>query len=215
MRLHGISFLIGNSGHSHGLPEFFHLSQREKTKVFLVKWSTHLDHGGLLHFGSLPLSSFFNFWLDFCSFWCKKSVKSICQLTASISSAYLIWYKRYGEFLGVEFQVSLFFLEWFDFFRQIQCPSHQREFIVPCICIDRLQDKDRLNFRARIRSNDSTEFVSPCPYAIIRRSLNLIDDPAGNIAEASLKSPVRFFRARNSRSKNREFTLNPLGKKYF
>ena len=30
-------------------------------------------------------------------------------LIASTSSAYIVWYKRYGEFLGIEYQVCFFF----------------------------------------------------------------------------------------------------------
>ena len=99
----------------HKKPRFFSRSEPHDSTV--VSSSTSSPFGSL-HFSSLFWSSalFFSYWFNLLPF-LMQSISEIDLevelsedvLIASTSSAHIVWYKRYGEFLGIEYQVCFFF----------------------------------------------------------------------------------------------------------
>ncbi len=60
-----------------------------------------------------------------------------------------------------------------------QGPAQDREFFVPCICLEGLNNANQ--FKA-FKRDQVLDVPCPCPYQIILQYMNSIPDPYGQIA---------------------------------
>lgn len=91
-----------------------------------------------------------------------------------------------------------------------QGPRENREFMLPCICLDVLTPSQKQSFKKDLKRDPGVECPCPCPFQVIGDYIKLIPDPFGRCSEANGKKNPRFIRALTTRGMRR-FTENPLG----
>lgn len=92
-------------------------------------------------------------------------------------------------------------------------PPHERQFILPCICLELLTTSQAKAFKRDMKKNPQIECACACPFAVVANYMKLIPDPYGAIAaSANMESP-RFLRAMATKAQ-RKFLCTPLGKNF-
>jgi hypothetical protein len=92
-----------------------------------------------------------------------------------------------------------------------QGPVHDREFMVPCICIEGMKNTNEIKaWKRMLQQNPAAPCSCVCPYAVIQHYMSSIPDPFGKVAESNHKSPLHFMRAKTTTGLRR-FIETPLG----
>ncbi len=93
-------------------------------------------------------------------------------------------------------------------------PIEDREFMVPCLCLQLLSASQVKAFKRNLRNNPNIECPCPCPFQMISHYMSKIPDPFGRIAESAQEAPLRLLRARATLAP-RKFLVTPLGELFF
>lgn len=94
-------------------------------------------------------------------------------------------------------------------------PAHNREWYVPCICLETLDDAHKGKWARDLKRNPHLPCANFCPYQIVVDYLSICDDPAGGLRQMEIRQdptlpPLAFARARSTTG-NRRFLKVPLG----
>jgi hypothetical protein len=91
----------------------------------------------------------------------------------------------------------------------------EREFMVPCLCLESLRKEESAVFRKQLKTDPDAECCTICPYDAVSKYRDMVPDPTGEMREAFRRnSPsqpsLSFFRSRATLGM-RQFLTTPLG----
>jgi hypothetical protein len=95
-------------------------------------------------------------------------------------------------------------------------PIENREFLLPCICLQSINGKEKTNFIRNLISNPLCVCVRPCPFRSVRSYINLCPDPTGaGRVLARQNEPtlldLKFMRTKHLLGNEPKFLQTPMG----